>query len=31
LKFLKIVLLNYWNKNNINWFKKDVGYWEEYE
>lgn len=31
LKFLKIVLLNYWHKNNINWFKKDVGYWEEYE
>lgn len=31
LKFLKIVLLNYWYKNNINWFKKDVGYWEEYE
>jgi glycosyltransferase involved in cell wall biosynthesis len=30
-KFLKIVLLNYWNKNNIIWFKKDVGYWEEYE
>jgi glycosyltransferase involved in cell wall biosynthesis len=31
LKFLKIVLLNYWNKNNINWFKKDVGYWDEYK
>lgn len=30
IKFLKIVLFNYWNKNNINWFKKDVGYWEPY-
>ena len=28
--FIKIVLLNYWYKNNINWFKKDVGYWEPY-
>jgi glycosyltransferase involved in cell wall biosynthesis len=25
--FIKLVLFNYWNKNNINWFKKDVGYW----
>ena len=31
LKFLKIVLLNYWYKNNIKWFKNDVGYWGEYE
>jgi glycosyltransferase involved in cell wall biosynthesis len=31
ITFLKIVLLNYWYKNNIKWFKKDVGYWEEYE
>jgi len=31
LKFFKIVILNYLNKNNINWFKKDVGYWGEYE
>lgn len=30
-KFLKILLLNYWHKNNIDWFKKDVGYWEPYE
>ena len=29
--FLKIVLLNYWYKNNIKWFKKDVGYWEPYQ
>lgn len=29
--FLKIVLLNYWYRNNIEWFKKDVGYWEPYE
>jgi glycosyltransferase involved in cell wall biosynthesis len=29
--FIKIVLLNYWYKNNINWFKKDVGYWEPYD
>lgn len=28
--FLKIVLLNYWYKNDISWFKKDVGYWEPY-
>lgn len=31
IKFLKILLLNYWHKNNIEWFKKDVGYWESYE
>ena len=30
-KFLKILILNYWHKNNIEWFKKDVGYWEPYE
>ena len=30
-KFLKILILNYWHKNNIEWFKKDVGYWEDYE
>lgn len=29
--FIKIVLLNYWYKNDINWFKKDVGYWEPYD
>ena len=31
LSFLKIVLLNYWYRNDIRWFKKDVGYWEPYE
>ena len=30
-KFIKLILLNYWHRNNINWFKKDVGYWEPYE
>ena len=25
--FIKLVMLNYFNKNNISWFKKDVGYW----
>jgi glycosyltransferase involved in cell wall biosynthesis len=25
--FIKLVILNYLNKNNPNWFKKDVGYW----
>lgn len=30
-KFIKILILNYWYKNNIEWFKKDVGYWEPYE
>ena len=29
--FIKIVLLNYWYKNDISWFKKDVGYWEPYD
>ena len=28
---IKILILNYWHKNNIEWFKKDVGYWESYE
>jgi glycosyltransferase involved in cell wall biosynthesis len=31
LNFLKIVILNYWYRNDIRWFKKDVGYWEPYE
>jgi glycosyltransferase involved in cell wall biosynthesis len=26
--FFKLVILNYINKNNIEWFKKDVGYWK---
>lgn len=30
-KFLKIVLLNYRYKNDIEYFRKDVGYWDEYE
>lgn len=30
-KFLKIVILNYLYRNNIKWFKKDVGYWGGYE
>jgi hypothetical protein len=25
--FIKLVILNYLNKNNPDWFKKDVGYW----
>jgi hypothetical protein len=25
--FIKLVILNYWNKNNSNWFKKDMKYW----
>jgi glycosyltransferase involved in cell wall biosynthesis len=25
--FIKLVILNYWNKNNISWFKTDVKYW----
>jgi glycosyltransferase involved in cell wall biosynthesis len=29
LNFIKLVMLNYWNKNNIKWFSKDVGYWNE--
>jgi glycosyltransferase involved in cell wall biosynthesis len=29
--FIKINLLNYLNFWNINWFKKDVGYWKDYE
>lgn len=29
--FIKIIILNYWYRNNIQWFKKDVGYWEPYE
>lgn len=29
--FIKLNLLNYLNFWNINWFKKDVGYWKEYE
>lgn len=27
MNFLKLIILNYLNKNNIEWFKKDVGYW----
>lgn len=30
-KFIKILILNYWHKNNLEYFKKDVGYWEPYE
>lgn len=30
-KFIKLILLNYWHRNNIDWFKKDVGYWEPYK
>jgi len=29
--FIKINLLNYLNFWNIKWFKKDIGYWKEYE
>ena len=29
--FIKINLLNYINYKNIKWFKKDVGYWRDYE
>ena len=28
LSFLKNIILTYLNKNNINWFKNDVGYWK---
>ena len=31
LNFLKINLFNYFNYKNIKWFKKDLGYWGEYE
>ena len=31
LNFLKINLFNYFNYKNIKWFKKDLGYWREYE
>lgn len=27
LNFLKLIIVNYYHRNNINWFKKDVGYW----
>lgn len=27
LSFLKNIILTYLNKNNINWFRNDVGYW----
>ena len=30
LNFFRIFFLNYFYKNNINWFKKDVGYWKPY-
>ena len=30
-KFLKINLFNYFNYKNIKWFKKDLGYWGEYD
>lgn len=29
--FLKFVLLNYWYRNDIEWFRKDIGYWEPYK
>ena len=28
LSFLKNIILTYLNKNNINWFRNDVGYWK---
>mgnify|MGYP001170520344 FL=1 len=31
LKFLKILILNYWHRDNINYFRKDIGYWKPYE
>lgn len=31
ISFFKILLLNYWHRNNIDWFKKDVGYWKPYK
>jgi len=31
INFFRIFFLNYWHKNNINWFKKDVGYWIPYK
>jgi glycosyltransferase involved in cell wall biosynthesis len=28
ITFINLVILNYLNRNNLNWFKKDVGYWK---
>jgi glycosyltransferase involved in cell wall biosynthesis len=30
LSFLKNIILTYLNKNNIEWFRNDVGYWKSY-
>jgi glycosyltransferase involved in cell wall biosynthesis len=30
LSFLKNIILTYLNKNNIDWFRNDVGYWKSY-
>jgi hypothetical protein len=27
IKMLKLIILNHINRNNIDYFKKDVGYW----
>lgn len=27
LNFIKLTFLNYYHRNNLDWFKKDVGYW----
>lgn len=31
LSFIKNIVLTYLNKNNIDWFKNDVGYWKPYK
>jgi glycosyltransferase involved in cell wall biosynthesis len=30
LSFIKNIILTYLNKNNIDWFRNDVGYWKSY-
>jgi hypothetical protein len=29
LSFIKNIILTYSNKNNIDWFRNDVGYWKK--
>ena len=31
LSFIKNIVLTYLNKNNVDWFKNDVGYWKPYK
>lgn len=28
LNFIKLAFLNYYHRNNLDWFKKDIGYWK---